>query len=50
MSETVGMGDENSLYLNLTSIKAQDEKAIFSIDGRYSHLMDTTTILEPMQN
>ena len=50
MSETVGMGDENSLYLNLTSIKAQDEKGIFSIDGRYSHLMDTTTILEPMQN
>lgn len=37
MSETVGWGDEDSLYLNLTSIKAQDEKGIFSIDGRYLH-------------
>ena len=50
MSETVGWGDEDSLYLNLTSVNAQDEKGIFSIDGRYLHLMDTTTILEPMQN
>lgn len=50
MSETMGWGDEDSLYLNLTSIKTQDEKGIFSIDGRYLHLMDTITALETMQN
>lgn len=50
LSGTVRTGTWRFTIIKPHVNKKWEEKGVFSIDIRYLHLMDTTTVSEPMQN